>query len=153
MIAFADKAIWTQLRTSGIEYAFACVFLVALNDIERNIIDKSSCKDGKTVELFKDSKKSAGDGKVSNSTEHRKSPAEAPRRLQKELLGVAVSYPPLQVRSQLAPEIHFLEQEDCYFLLTQLLATLGLILKVSPDEFTVTMADSDLMPILQTVFR
>ena len=151
VIAFSGRRIWAQLLQSGMEYAFACVFLVALNDIEKQILSKSESK----ANPFSPS----GAEKESKPMEEKPlaaSNASAPSDEEEDtelLAGMLILPPEMNVRNQLASEIHFLENEPSFFLIAELLATLGLILKVCPDEFTLLVADSDVMPILQTVFR
>lgn len=158
IVAFSGRKTWTRLQQSGVEYAFACVFLVALNAIEKQIlskggagssISKESSDKFKTDSAAADSlavryNKSGCDGGIDSRTSGSSSDV---------VVGILIEHPELIVRSQLAPEIHFLQEEPSFFLIMQLLATLGLILKISPDDFTLLVADSDVMPILQTVFR
>lgn len=168
--AFCTKKMWGQCMRSGVEYSFACVFLVALNDIEKQILSKSSASGAASAGL-NNSKVDAGAGSVTQnacakSKALRKSVSlsdGATSGARNEdvdgeeedqlVVGVSIVPPELNVRTQLAPEIHFLAEEPSFFLIAQLLGTLGLILKVSPDDFTLLVAESDVMPILQTVFR
>lgn len=133
------------------EYAFACVFLVALNDIEKQILTKS---ESKTNPFSPSAVEKEAKEKEEEPSAAAKAIVQPDDEEDTELLaGMLILPPDLNVRSQLAPEIHFLENEPSFFLIAELLATLGLILKVCPDEFTLLVADSDVMPILQTVFR
>lgn len=178
--------MWSQLKRSGIEYSFACVFLVALNDIEKQILAKSDTASA-AADIDGDKKRTAATSDAGAAGTNTKSdtveaasgssrgkgvaggksggrglaaafakgiPAVRGDGNEEVLImGVSVVTPELNVRAQLAPEIHFLEEEPSFYLLAQLLDTLGLVLKSSPDDFTFLVADSDVMPILQTVFR
>ena len=164
VIAFSTRKMWKQLFRSGVEYSFACVFLVALNDIEKQIMSKSGTDSAEIVGINVHKHHSAGsaiegvgeDKKLKESRHETGTPSGAfcsGNRTTDLVMGVSITTPDLNVRAQLAPEIHFLQDEPSFFLISELITTLGLIVKSSPDDFTKLVANSDVMPILQTIFR
>jgi hypothetical protein len=127
--------MWVTLTNAKVEYAFACVFLVALNELELILVERQ--RSGKT----------SADG----------STHEVPRTTATSYVepvsGIAVEHPDLHVTEQLGENLHFLKDEPSYFLLAESLAVLGKLLKIAPDEFALVVANSDIMAILQTIFR
>ena len=130
------------MTNAKVEYAFACVFLVALNELELILVDRQ--RSGKT----------SGDqsphvtihSTANNTTTTATSYVES-------VSGIAVEHPDLHVTEQLEENLHFLKDEPSYFLLAESLAVLGKLLKIAPDEFALVVANSDIMAILQTIFR
>ena len=129
--------MWKTIVSAKVEYAFACVFLVALNELEYVLVEERHAV-GK------------GEPAAALSTA---ADSRAATMYAEHITGITVEHADLHVTDQLAPSLHFLKDESSYFLLAETLAVLGKMLKLAPEDFALLVANSDIMAILQTVFR
>ncbi len=133
---FCSPQMWKTVVSAKVEYAFACVFLVALNELEYVLVEE---------------RHAVGRGDAAGSAASADS--RAATLYLEHVTAITVEHTDLHVVDQLAPSLHFLKDESSYFLLAETLAVLGKMLKLAPEDFALLVANSDIMAILQTVFR